>query len=273
MDLCTEWVRVTAGASAALPAYLARPARVESPLPAILVIQEIWGVDEHIQDVARRFATAGYVALAPDLYAHEGTRPDGLLPARLEAVKGFLDSLPPRAWMQPGERDAAMARLPEPQRGEVAATMGALFSPQRDMGRYAADLVAAAGFLRAHPSCRGRRVGSTGYCMGGALSALVACSDPELAAAVIYYGASPPVERLAAIRCPLLGLYGGEDARVSDGVPAFAEAMRAAGRSFAYHVYPGAPHAFFNDTRASYHVESARDAWARTLTFFAEHLG
>jgi carboxymethylenebutenolidase len=272
VELKTEWVAAPRSGGAPLPGYLARPSRVGTPLPGIVVIQEIWGVDGHIQDLVQRFAAAGYVALAPDLYAGEGTRPEALRAERIEAVKAFLDTVPPQAWMQPAEREAALATLPEPRRSEVGASLAALFAPGRDMTRYVADLAAAVAFLRAHDACAGRRVGSTGYCMGGALSALLACTVPDLAAAVIYYGAAPPTERLAAIRCPVLGLYGGEDPRISEGVPAFAQAMAAAGKTFTYRIYPGAPHAFFNDTRRSYHVESARDAWARTLGFFAAHL-
>jgi carboxymethylenebutenolidase len=83
----------------------------------------------------------------------------------------------------------------------------------------------------------------------------------------------PPAERLGGIACPLLGIYGGEDGRVTGAVPAFADAMSAAGKRFEHHVYPGAPHAFFNDTRPAYRVGAARDAWARTLGFLVAQLG
>jgi len=271
MELDVQWVDYRSG-DAAVPAYLARPARVREPLPAVLVIQEIWGVDGHIQDLVRRFATAGYVAFAPDLYAHGGRRPDAFEPKRVEAAKSFLDTIPHTAWREPAERDRALGRLPEPERQRVGETLGVLMAPERPIERYVADLRAAVAFVRAHPACGGRRIGSTGYCMGGALSALLACAEPDLAAAVIYYGAAPGADRIAGIRCPLLGFYGGEDPRITDGVPAFADALRAAGKAFEAHVYPGAPHAFFNDERRSYHVTAARDAWARTLLFFAQHL-
>jgi len=105
--------------------------------------------------------------------------------------------------------------------------------------------------------------------MGGALAALLAAEEPALSAAVIFYGASPPAERAAAIACPVLGLYGGDDPRITAGVPDFAEAMWRAGRRFEHRVYPATPHAFFNDTRPTYRAEAARDAWARTLAFLA----
>jgi carboxymethylenebutenolidase len=271
MKLQQEWVEYRSDGQS-VPAYLAKPARVSDPLPAVVVIQEVWGVDDHIQDVVLRVSTAGYLALAPDLYARGGRRPAALAADRIEAVKAFLDSVPPSAWMNPSERDAALARLPEPQRRSIGETLGLLLSPDRPMERYTADLRAGVRYLRDHPASRGRRVGSVGFCMGGALSALLACAEPELRAAVIYYGSAPPAGQIAGIRCPLLGLYGGDDPRITQGVPAFAEALRAASKTFEYHVFPGAPHAFFNDTRSSYRVDAARQAWARTLVFFAQHL-
>jgi carboxymethylenebutenolidase len=108
--------------------------------------------------------------------------------------------------------------------------------------------------------------------MGGGLSALLACNDPELAVACIYYGMSPPAELLPRIACPVYGFYGGEDARINGGLPAFAEAMAKAGKRFEQHVYPGAAHAFFNDQRPSYHAAASRDALVRTLQAFRTHL-
>ncbi len=271
MTVQAEWVQFHSG-GAVLPAYMARPARVSRPIPAILVIQEIWGPDEHIQDVASRFGAAGYVALAPDLYARGGRRPSALAADRIEAVKAFLDSMPPAAWSNPSERDAALARSPEPPRRQVGETLGLLFSPNRPLEQYTADLRAAVQYLRGHAASQEQRVGSVGFCMGGALSALLACSEPALSAAVIFYGSAPPPERIAGVRCPILGFYGGDDPRITQGVPTFTEALHAAGKAFESHTYPGAPHAFFNDTRGSYRVDPSRDAWARTLAFFAQHL-
>lgn len=86
--------RGIAGCIVPVQSYMAWPARIEEPLPAVLVIQEVWGVDGHIQGLVRRFATAGYAALAPDLYSHGG-KPSAFAPGRIEAVETFLDSAPP----------------------------------------------------------------------------------------------------------------------------------------------------------------------------------
>ncbi len=264
MRLITDWER-----PAGTPAYSARPAAAEPPLPAVLVIQEVWGVDEHIRDLTERFAAAGYYAVAPDLFAEDGERPAPLAEERLEALKSFLDHAPPEVWRDPGAREAALARLPEPDGSRLRETVGLVLTPDRPYDRWIRTLVAVADAVRGAQLCNGR-VMSTGYCLGGHLSALLAGADSELAAAAIYYGTSPDMSAMPALSCPLIGFYGSEDPRVTATVPAFAEALRAAGKRFEAHVYPGAPHAFFNDTRPSYRVVPARDAWARTLALFAQ---
>ncbi|MCL6595426.1 MAG: dienelactone hydrolase family protein [Firmicutes bacterium] len=269
MELERQWVTYSAD-GAPVQAYLVRPARAQAPLPGVVVIQEVWGVDAHIQDVTDRFATAGYAAMAPDLYSHGG-RPPELEEGAILAVRTFLDTLPPAAWGDVAQREAAIDRLPPDEGSRIRQTLHRIFDPARPMAQYVGDLRAAAAYLRDGPS-RGRAVGSVGYCMGGALSVRLAAADERLGAAVIYYGDAPSEEEQARIACPVLGLYGGEDHRITDRVPEFAARMQSLGKAFAHRVYPGAPHAFFNDLRRSYHVDAARDAWARTLAFLADHL-
>lgn len=269
MDLRLQWTELRRG-DAAIPAFTASPTNAQGKLPAIIVIQEIWGVDDHIQDMVRRFATAGYFAAAPDIYAHGGTRLPALAPDRIAAAKRFLDSTP-GAWGDMAARDAAIEKLPEAERAPLRETLAAVLDPNRPIQRFVDDLKIAAAALRADPRCTGR-VGSVGYCMGGLLSALLAGADPELGAAAIYYGTSPDPEKMRDARAALIGFYGESDTRVTGTVPPFEEAMKRMGKSFEAHVYPGAPHAFFNDGRPSYRVDAARDAWARTLLFFDRYL-
>jgi carboxymethylenebutenolidase len=261
-----------------LPGHLVRPARAGGPLPGILLVQEIWGVDGHIQDLAARLATAGYAVLAPALFAHGGSLPPPLLPDRVERVKRFLDTIPPQAWA--GLPDAAkraelLRSQGERERAALDETLAAIFPADRgpQLAGWARDLAAASGWLRGSPHCLGRRVGAVGFCMGGALAAQLAALDPELAAAVVFYGAPPPADRLPRLACPIQAHYGAEDPRLVAQLPAFEQGMKAAGKALELFVYPGAPHAFFNDTRRSYHLEAARDAWARTLAFLAARLG
>ncbi len=266
MRLITAWER-----PAGTPAYTARPAAAQGSLAAVVVIQEVWGVDEHVRDLAERFAAAGYYAVAPDLYAEQGERPAPLAEDRIEALKLFLDHAPPEVWRDPAAREAALAALPEPDGSLLRETVGVVLTPNRPYQRWLRTLVGVTGAVRGAQPCNGR-VMSTGYCLGGHLSALLAGADPDLAAAAIYYGPSPEPGAMASLACPLIGFYGSDDPRITGTVPAFEEAMRAAGERFEAHVYPGAPHAFFNDTRPSYHVHAARDAWVRVLDLFLRTL-
>jgi carboxymethylenebutenolidase len=277
MELVSEWLEYDSPAGA-VAAYLARPAAARGPVPGVLVIQEVWGVNPHIADVAERFASAGYAALAPDLYSAGGGRPPVLAAGRVDAAKEFLNSIPPAEWMavlgDDSRRAQALAGLPAAQAEEIGETIAGLFGGAGgDGARHLVVLRAALEFLRAHPACGGREVGSVGFCLGGGLSAQLACEEPRLAAAVVYYGASPSAAQTASIGCPLRGFYGRDDPRILATLPAFAAALEVAGVEHELRVYPDTPHAFFNDTRPSFRPEAARDAWARTLAFFADTLG
>ena len=275
MRLATEWMEfrtgeATCGAYRAAPDPAGVPTAGATRLPAVVLVHEIWGVDEHIRDLADRLAGAGYLVFAPDLYSLGGARPAALLASRVAAAKAFLDTIPPSSWWDEAARTEALSALPAEEGESLAATFAALFAP-RDRQELVAVLRDSVRHLRSDPECTGR-VGSVGFCMGGGLSAQLACAEPELAAAVIFYGASPARAELAGLACPILGFYGGQDPRITATVPELAAAMEAAGKQYEWHVYADAPHAFFNDSRRSYHADAARDAWARLLGFFAAHL-
>ena len=279
MSLVTEHVRY--GADGAFSGYVARVERAAAPQPSVIVLQEIWGLDAHIEDVTRRVALAGYVALAPDLYAAGGTRPAPLARERVAELQAWLNQLPPATvgavMMDPKAREPELAKRTAAEAARLRETMEALFSGlasgARNLDAYVPKLVGAAAYLRdGYAASRGRKVGAVGFCMGGGLAGLLAAHDPQLAAAAIFYGAGPAPALIPGIRCPIAGFYGALDKRVTDGVPAFAEAMRAAGKRFESHVYEGAAHAFFNDTRPSYEVRAARDAWPRVLELFRREL-
>ena len=134
------------------------------------------------------------------------------------------------------------------------------------------DLKAGLAYLDKHARVRGGRLGSVGFCWGGARSFTLAAESERLRAAVVFYGSAPPPEKLAQVRAPVLGLYGETDERITSRVPEVAEALKKAGKQFEYKIYTGAGHAFFNDTGERYNAEAAKDAWARTLAFLREHL-
>ncbi|MCI4327049.1 MAG: dienelactone hydrolase family protein [Thermoplasmata archaeon] len=234
--------------------------------PAVVLIHEIFGPDGHIRDVARRVAALGYVAAAPDLFT--GELHHLLTPGNIAlAMKSFAEA-PPDLRRDPA-RLAGFAATQPPERRPILEAFGTLSQPKVQEG-YARDLRGVAEYLRARPEIDPTKLASIGFCFGGAMSARLATVDPELRAAVIFYGQNPPAESIGAIRARLLGLYGEDDPGISQTVPAFADSLRAHGVSFDYLVYPGAKHAFFNDTRPNFHAASAADAWPRVVRFLAE---
>lgn len=269
MRLFSEWVTIARDGEE-MVGFAARPQGISGVLPGLLVIQEVWGPDAHIQDMANRFAEAGYQVVAPDLYSRGG-RPAALAPERIETVKTLMEKMLPSAWQNDQERTAFLQREAGADAAKVGETMGRLFSGTRNTEAMVQDLVAWAEYLTTEKKVTG--VASVGYCMGGSLSFLLATQWSELQGAVLYYGSAPDSERMDGIACPVLGFYGGTDHRITDAVPEVKSEMERRGKAFEPHIYPAAGHAFFNDTRASYNVDAARDAWARTLAFFADRLG
>jgi carboxymethylenebutenolidase len=272
MGIHTEWVRYGEGKN--YLGFAARPERATTPLPAVIVVQEAGGVDAHIEDVTRRIAAGGYFALAPDLFAVDGVRPPEFTRERLAGMMAFFNSLPMTAWMDHGQREAELAKLPKDDSDRLRETFMKLFAGGAlQAGQYLPELHATARFLRESEPTRGQKVGVMGFCMGGGVSGLFACHDPELAAAAIFYGMPPEASLVSNVCCPVIGFYGGADKRITDNVPAFAEAMSNAGKSFESHVYDGVGHAFFNDNRPMYDAAAVRDSYARLLEFFRRHLG
>ncbi len=254
----------------AIDCYLAVPegATRRTRHPAVIVIHEIFGPDAHIRDVCGRFAKLGFVAAAPDLFSGDLHRL--LTPANIALAMQAFASAPPDLRRDPSKMAAFAASQP-PERRPILEAFGTISQPAVQDG-FARDLAAVARYVRALPEVDPQRVGSVGFCFGGAMSARLATVDPELRAAVVFYGQNPPFDAVARIGAKVLGLYGAEDPGITQTVPAFADAMNAAGKSFEYHVYPGAKHAFFNDTRPNYHAASATDAWDRVVRFFGANL-
>ena len=217
-----------------MPAQLARPASSDA-LPGVIVVQEAFGLNDHIKGVARRLAGEGYVTLAPDLFHRGG----------------------------PG-RTAAYDDLPK-----ALSLMGEL----TDQG-IVEDVSAAIAGLEKQRTVRADRIGITGFCMGGRVSYLAACALPDkIRAAVPFYGGGIPIDRTATLRAPVLAFFGEDDPFIPlDQVKALEAAAARLGKSLEVHVYPKAPHGFFCDERDSYRPEAARDAWGRLKTFFATHL-
>ncbi len=204
--------------------------------PVVVVIHEVFGLSDWIRAVADQLAREGFIAVAPDLVS--GLGPNG----------GGSDSVAGK------DEVVKLVRKLTPE--EALARLNAV----RD---YAVRLPAANG-----------RSATVGFCWGGGTSFAYAAAQPALDAAVVYYGVSPDAAALARVKAPVLGLYGGDDARVDATIaPAQAE-MKRLGKSYDPHVYDGAGHGFLRqqDGRSGANRKATKDAWPRTLAFLREHL-
>ena len=223
-----------------LPGYFAKPAGA-GPFPIVVVIEEIFGVHDYIKDTCRRFAKAGYAAVAPELYA------------RLGDLSKMTDV------------------------GQIVSQV----ISKAPAARLLQDLDGAVAFAAAHGGAA-TRLGVTGFCRGGRNTWLYAAHNPNLKAAVAWYGPvmgavselqpKTATDVAGDLKCPLLGLYGGKDTGIKvDDVQAAAAKAKAAGKSVEIMVYPDAPHGFHADYRPSYRAAEAIDGFNRLLGFFKAH--
>jgi carboxymethylenebutenolidase len=137
-----------------------------------------------------------------------------------------------------------------------------------------ADLNGAHGYLKKLKDVNPKHIGVVGFCMGGGLSLLLACHNPEIAAAVVFYGRNPtPIDQVKNVKCPILGNYAGADIAITEtDINLLKQTLAKYGKTFDIKTYEDAPHAFFNDTRESYRPEAAKDAWQRVLKFYGKYL-
>ena len=203
--------------------------------PVVVVIHEIYGLTPWIRAVADQLAEAGYIAIAPDLLTMKG-------------LPNATDSVP---------SDLATAAI----RTLVAD----------DVQRY---IDASASYAMALPSAQ-KKYGTIGFCWGGGASFQHAVHSPSLGAAVVYYGVSPATPSLASVKAPVLGLYGGSDARVGATVPPADSAMKALGKTFTHYSYENAAHGFLRQQsgQAGANLTATQQAWPATLAWFRRYLG
>jgi carboxymethylenebutenolidase len=214
-------------------AYVAMPRKFKGKLPGVLVIHENRGLNEHIEDVARRAALGGdqggYLAIAPD-----GLSVAGGAPADQEAARDLF-----------GKQDPA---------------------------RIAADVLAGVPWLAANPLCDGK-IGAVGFCYGGGLALRAAVDAEGVDAAVCFYGRQLSAEETQRLKVPVLLHYAGADERVNAGIAEFRTALDAVGAPYSLNMYPGTQHGFHNDSSAArYNEPAAKLAWSRTLEFFDTYL-
>jgi carboxymethylenebutenolidase len=229
--------------------------------PAVILIHEITGTSDHYRDVANRFAREGYLALVPDLYSNDAVF-KGMHLHDIHQVGRFRHAK---------DLDKAVEVLPEDQR--EGAKKAVYWDRERDTSTYVPDLLSAIEYLQSRPDVLGGAIGCIGYCWGGGELGKLLVAGADLAAASIYYGEPPDLDKLSNIRCPVQGHYGGADTVVGSAfVPELSSRMQSSGKEFESFIYDEAPHAFFNDTGPRYRAEAANLAWQRTLQFFEKHL-
>ncbi len=222
------------GQSAPIKAFVVYPERKDKA-PVVIVIQEIFGLSDWIKGVADQLAQEGFIAIAPDLLSGKG--PNG------------------------GGTEAFASR------DEVTAAVRTL-TPQAVV----ADLNAVRAYAIKLPAANGKSA-SIGFCWGGGMSFLYASAQPALDAAVVYYGTSPSADALASIKAPVLGNYGGNDARVNATIePAVAE-MKKLGKTYEPHIYDGAGHGFLRQQggQNGANLKATQQAWPTTIAFLREH--
>jgi carboxymethylenebutenolidase len=224
-----------------VPAYRAMPS-TGGPFPTVLVVEEIFGVHEHIKDVCRRFAKLGYFAVAPELFARQGDV------SRITEIKDIIAKV--------------VSKVPDAQ------VMG--------------DLDAAVAWAKKTGKADTDKLGVTGFCWGGRIVWLYAAHNKDLKAGVAWYGRlvgdatelqpKHPIDLVGSLKAPVLGLYGGADTGIPiPTVEKMQKALKDEKKTGEIIVYPDTPHAFHADYRPSYRKEAAEDGWKRLLDWFKKY--
>jgi carboxymethylenebutenolidase len=224
-----------------IPAYRAMPAKGKK-FPVVLVVQEIFGVHEHIKDLCRRLAKVGYFAIAPEMYARQGD---------VSKIENFRDII-----------SKVVSKVPDAQ--------------------VMSDLDAAVAYATKTKKCDPAKLAITGFCWGGRVVWMYAAHNPKLKAGAAWYGRlvgdptpltpKNPVDVAGELKAPVLGLYAGKDQGIPlDTVQKMRDALVAKGKAGEIIVYPDAQHGFNADYRPSYSKADAADAWTKMLEWFKKY--
>lgn len=224
-----------------IPAYRAMPA-TGSNFPVVLVVQEIFGVHAHIQDVCRRFAKLGYLAIAPELYSRQGDV------SQLKDIPEILSKV--------------VSKVPDSQ--------------------VMSDLDSTVAWAAKSSQGNINKLGITGFCWGGRIVWLYAAHNPKVKAGVAWYGMltgnssaltpKHPIDLAPTLKVPILGLYAGKDEYIpNDTVEKMRQALKQGSSGSEIILYPDIPHGFHADYRATYRQKEAQDAWKRLQAWFKQH--
>lgn len=224
-----------------IPAYRAMPA-TGSNFPVVLVVQEIFGVHAHIQDICRRFAKLGYLAIAPEMFYRQGDV--SKISDIPEIISKVVSKVPDTQVMS--DLDATVAWAEKSSKGDI------------------------------------NKLGITGFCWGGRIVWLYSAYNPKVKAGVAWYGrliSQPtpltpkhPIDIAASLKVPVLGLYGGKDDNIpNDTVEKMREVLKTGSSGSEIVLYPDTPHGFNADYRPTYRQKEAQDAWKRLQAWFKQH--
>jgi len=229
-----EWAVIRTSATDSIKAWVVYPER-RTRAPVVLVVHEIYGLTNWVRGVADQLARDGFIAIAPDLMT--------------------MNNLP-------------MDANGDPVQAQATSTIRTL-----DAAKYQQQLIAIAQWGMKLPAAT-QKYGIVGYCWGGSASFAHAVASPDLDAAVVYYGTSPASASLGTIRAPVLGLYGGNDARVNATILPADSAMKRFGKSYEHHEFEAAGHGFLRqqDGAAGANMRATEQAWPMTIAFFRKHL-
>ncbi len=229
-----EWINISTGPQDSIRAWIVHPERSDNA-PVVLVVHEIFGLSHWMRAVADQLAADGFIAIAPDLLTMRNI---------------------------PAGPDGA------PDAERVREEIGSL--NRDDIHR---QLLAIAEYGMSLPSAL-PTYGIVGFCWGGTASFEHALRSPSLGASVVYYGSMTDTLSMADVNAPVLGLYGGEDARVNATVPAAERWMQSNGKTFEHEIYPGAGHGFLRaqNGQDGANLSASQAAWPRTISWFRTHL-
>ncbi|HVU88449.1 MAG TPA: dienelactone hydrolase family protein [Pirellulales bacterium] len=224
-----------------IPAYRAMP-DAGGPFPVVIVVQEIFGVHEHIKDICRRFAKLGYLAVAPELYARQGDV------SKMENIPEIIAKV--------------VSKVPDAQ--------------------VLSDIDATVAWAKKSGKGNTAKLGITGFCWGGRIVWLYSAHNPDLKAGVAWYGRlitssdelhpKNPIDLVDSLKAPVLGLYGGADSGIpNESVEKMRTALKDAKKSCEIVLYPDTPHGFYADYRPTYRQDKADDGWKRLLEWFKKN--
>lgn len=229
-----EWVKYDAGQGDKVNAWVVYPERSDKA-PVVVLIHEIFGLTDWARATADQLAAEGFLVIAPDFLSGKGKDGAGTASFKGDEVRAAISNLEP----------AELARR----------------------------LNGAAAWATTQPA-GSKKYGVVGFCWGGGVAFNWATQQPKLGAAVVYYGTPPKKEALSAIKSPVLGLYGGADARVTSTVPSTQDEMKRLAKRYEIKVYDGAGHAFLRQQNGmnGANLKAANDGWATTIPFLKDAL-